>query len=358
MNCLQLDDIHISYGSTAVVQGLGFSIAKGDIACLLGHSACGKTTVLRAIAGLERIRSGQIVLAGRTVSSSSEHLAPEARGIGMVFQDYALFPHLTVAGNIAFGLKGRTPAQRDARVAELLELVGLAGVAARYPHELSGGQQQRVALARALAPEPELLLLDEPFSNLDVELRERLAQEVRTILKQTGTTALLVTHDQHEAFAISDVVGVMHQGVIRQWATPYQLYHEPTDRFVANFIGEGVLLPGKVTGPQCVEFELGEICSVVPRACCPDCHADGQIDVLVRPDDIQHDDASPLKATVLARAFRGAQFLYTLGLPSGHKVLSLVPSHHDHRIGEAIGIRMEIDHVIAFPRLSTAHGHA
>ncbi|WP_051304838.1 ABC transporter ATP-binding protein [Chitinilyticum litopenaei] len=354
---LDLQDIAIAFGDTQVVSGLGFSVAQGEIACLLGHSGCGKTTVLRAIAGLEKISAGRIALAARTVSSATQHTPPEARGIGMVFQDYALFPHLTVFGNIAFGLKGWKTLERDARVAELLELVGLTGIGGRFPHELSGGQQQRVALARALAPKPALLLLDEPFSNLDVALRERLGQEVRSILKASGTTALLVTHDQDEAFAVADVVGVMHQGQIRQWATPYALYHEPADRFVADFIGEGVLLPGTVTGPNCVQFELGEICSVVPRACCPECLSDGLIDVLVRPDDIQHDDASPLKATVLARAFRGAQFLYTLGLPSGHKVLSLVPSHHDHRIGEAIGIRMEIDHVIAFPRTARAHEH-
>ncbi|MBE9608713.1 ABC transporter ATP-binding protein [Chitinilyticum piscinae] len=355
---LQVAGIRLAFGKAMVVDALDFSVAEGEIGCLLGHSGCGKTTVLRAIAGLERILAGEISLDGQLLSSLYRHIPAEARGIGMVFQDYALFPHLTVAGNIGFGLKGLAAAARETRVGELLELVGLAGSGAKYPHELSGGQQQRVALARALAPRPRLLLLDEPFSNLDVELRERLGQEVRTILKQTGTTALLVTHDQHEAFAVADKVGVMHQGVMKQWATPYELYHEPADRFVANFIGEGVLLPGKVTGPQCVEFELGEICSLVPRSCCPECLGDGLIDVLVRPDDILHDDASPLRATVLGKAFRGAQFLYTLGLPSGHKLLSLVPSHHDHQLGEAIGIRMEIDHVIAFPRLTQTQAHA
>ncbi|KAF0815438.1 Fe(3+) ions import ATP-binding protein FbpC [Andreprevotia sp. IGB-42] len=340
---LALDQISLRYGAHTVVEALSLQLAEGEIGCLLGHSGCGKTTVLRAIAGFEALTGGSLQIAGAPVAGNGIHLPPEQRRIGMVFQDYALFPHLTVAGNIGFGLgKAANAAQR---VDELLDLVGLAGQGQRYPHQLSGGQQQRVALARALAPQPRLLLLDEPFSNLDVELRERLAQDVRTILKAAGTTAVLVTHDQREAFAVADKVGVMLSGAIRQWATPYDLYHQPADRYVADFIGEGVLLPGTVTGPACIDFELGQICRTVPLAC----NGGGKVDVLIRPDDIQHDDASDFKATVLNRAFRGAEFLYTLGLPSGARVLSLVPSHHDHQIGEAIGIRLELDHLIAFP---------
>ncbi|MBY0446460.1 MAG: ABC transporter ATP-binding protein [Burkholderiales bacterium] len=305
-----------------------------------------KTTVLRAIAGFEKPTAGEIMLAGNKVSSAAKMLPPEQRQIGMVFQDYALFPHLTVAGNIAFGLRGESKAEQDMRVADALQLVGLGHVEHRYPHELSGGQQQRVALARALAPRPQLLLLDEPFSNLDVELRERLGQEVRAILKAAGMTAILVTHDQREAFAVADKVGVMTEGKIRQWATPYDLYHRPLDRFVADFVGEGVLLSGVVAEGGKVKIELGVIDGSMPKDCCLGCTAD----VLVRPDDVLHDDASIMKATVLAKAFRGAQFLYTLALPSGQKVLSLVPSHHNHAVGEDIGIRLEIDHVIAFKR--------
>ncbi|WP_255987632.1 ABC transporter ATP-binding protein [Chitinolyticbacter albus] len=343
---LNVQDITLRYGAKTIVEALSFHLAEGEIGCLLGASGCGKTTVLRAIAGFEPVAHGRIVLAGVTVAESVASVPPEARQIGMVFQDYALFPHLSIAGNIGFGLSRMPRAERDARVAELLVLVGLDGQGGRYPHELSGGQQQRVALARALAPRPRLLLLDEPFSNLDVELRERLAQDVRAILKAAGTTAVLVTHDQHEAFAVADMVGVMAGGQIRQWASPYQLYHEPADRFVADFIGEGVFLPGRVTGSQCVEIELGQICRIVPIHCCPDC----EVDVLIRPDDIQHDDASPIQARVVAKAFRGAEFLYTLELASGNRVLSLVPSHHNHAIGEMIGIQAEIDHVIAFAR--------
>ncbi|WP_182077050.1 ABC transporter ATP-binding protein [Deefgea sp. CFH1-16] len=340
MALLQVAALAVSFAGRKVVEDLSFELLEGEIGCLLGASGCGKTTVLRAIAGFESLLGGQIVLAGRQVGSAQGQTPVQERGIGMVFQDYALFPHLTVSANIAFGL----PNKDAKKIAELLELVGLSHVEDRYPHQLSGGQQQRVALARALAPKPRLLLLDEPFSNLDVELRERLGQEVRAILKASGTTAILVTHDQREAFAMADRVGVMHDGALRQWAAPYDLYHEPADRFVANFIGEGVMLPARLSGPNCIAFELGEICRTVPI----ECGIGAEMEVLIRPDDIVHVDHSPLKAEVVAKVFRGAHFLYTLALPSGHKVLSLVPSHHNHAIGEAIGIEVECEHVIYF----------
>jgi iron(III) transport system ATP-binding protein len=216
---------------------------------------------------------------------------------------------------------------------------------------LSGGQQQRVALARALAPRPQLLLLDEPFSNLDVDLRERLSLEVREILKAQGTTAILVTHDQYEAFAMADEIGVMHAGVIEQWGTAHQLYHRPASRFVADFIGQGVLMPGRLSGPGEVTLELGTLRSREPLGVPANGNGnDAEVDVLIRPDDILHDDASPLRAQVLHKAFRGAEILYTLRLSSGGKVLSLVPSHHNHGLGDWIGIRIEVDDVVAFAR--------
>ena len=229
---------------------------------------------------------------------------------------------------------------------EMLELVGLEREALRYPHQLSGGQQQRVALARALAPRPRLLLLDEPFSNLDVELREKLSMEVRDILKHEAITALLVTHDQHEAFAVADVVGVMNEGLIQQWDTPYNLYHQPKNRFVADFIGQGTLVPGKVLNAHQVEIELGVLEGVSAAECDGDsCLAFGegaQVEVLIRPDDIIHDDHSPMLAEIVRKAFRGAEFIYTLKLGSGAQVLAQVPSHHDHSIGEQIGIRLMV----------------
>lgn len=319
----------------------------GVIGCLLGPSGCGKTTVLRCIAGFEQVSGGTIRLDGKVVSDPHTHMPTEQRRVGMVFQDYALFPHLSVADNIAFGLRGDRAEQRHSRVSELLAMVDLAGEGGKFPHQLSGGQQQRVALARALAPRPRLLLLDEPFSNLDVDLRERLASDVRSILKAEGTTAILVTHDQHEAFAMADEVGIMHNGHIQQWDTPYNLYHKPSNRFVADFIGQGAFLPGEVLDAGHIRIELGVLSSTALAEEVGQC-LNCRVSVLLRPDDVTHDDASGLKAEVVAKAFRGAEFLYTLKLPSGAQVLSLVPSHHNHAIGEQIGIRLDVDHVVAF----------
>ncbi|WP_144372070.1 ABC transporter ATP-binding protein [Vogesella urethralis] len=343
---LELVSVSQRYGSKTVVSDMSFALQQGEIACLLGSSGCGKTTVLRCIAGFEPLSGGDIRLAGRVIASPQQQVPAHQRQIGMVFQDYALFPHLTVGENVGFGLGKLPRAEREQRVLAMLEVVGLAAYARAFPHELSGGQQQRVALARALAPQPKLLLLDEPFSNLDVDLRERLSREVRDILKSQGTTAILVTHDQNEAFAMADKVGVMHEGRLQQWAPPYELYHEPASRYVADFIGQGAFVPGKVTGPRCVTLALGEYCSAVPRQ-----FAEGdEVDVLLRPDDVVHDDASPVTARVLGKVFRGSEFLYTLQLDSGQQVLAQVPSHHNHAIGEAIGIRLELDHLIAFRR--------
>ena len=351
---LQLADTSVAYGKTEAVCGISFALASGEIGCLLGPSGCGKTTALRAIAGFEPLTGGEIFLKGQSISRPDGGLAPEQRGIGMVFQDYALFPHLTVERNIEFGLGQSAPGERAARVREMLDLTGLDGSAKKFPHELSGGQQQRVALARALAKKPELLLLDEPFSNLDTGLRERLSLELRDLIKASGTTALMVTHDQHEAFAIADVVGLMRAGRIEQWDNAYNLYHRPVSRFVADFIGQGVFVPGKVLNSAQVEIELGELSGSIPMPCHQGCDACGKgcsVDVLLRPDDVIHDDASPVQAEVMRKAFRGAEFLYTLRLDSGRELLALVPSHHNHSIGEKIGIRLEVDHVVAFEQV-------
>jgi iron(III) transport system ATP-binding protein len=349
---LEVRSLAHRYGDQRVCDALSFTLSAGEIACLLGPSGCGKTTLLRCIAGFEPASGGEIVLEGRVVSRRAFRVPPEQRRIGMVFQDFALFPHRNVAGNVGFGLSGLSRAQRDMRVRELLEAVGLPDSAAKYPHELSGGQQQRVALARALAPRPRLLLLDEPFSNLDVELRERLALEVRAVLKAQGITAVFVTHDQREAFAFADVIGVMHAGRIVQWDTAYNLYHRPRDRFVADFVGEGVFVPGRITRAGRVELELGALEGEIAGYGATRLQAGvpALVDVLLRPDDVVHDDSSPVKAQVLSKAFRGAEILYALRLPSGARVLSLVPSHHNHPIGEAIGVRLATDHIIVFPR--------
>ena len=343
---LNVADLYLSFGRTAVLQGFGFDLEAGEIACLLGHSGCGKTTALRAVAGFEQPERGRIALQERTLSDGRLFVPPHLRRIGMVFQDYALFPHLNVADNIAFGLSGRSAEARKARVAELLALIGLPDYGGHYPHQLSGGQQQRVALARALAPKPELVLLDEPFSNLDADLRTRLSKEVRSLLKQEKTSALLVTHDQQEAFAMADKIGIMADGRLQQWDTPYNLYHNPATPAIAGFIGQGVLLRGQMSGSHCVRLALGEFCGVVPHHC-QSCR---EVDVLLRPDDVVHDDNSPVSAEVLDKDFKGSYFIYTLKLDSGETVLAHVPSHHNHPIGSRIGIRLELEHLIAFAR--------
>jgi iron(III) transport system ATP-binding protein len=350
---LDIQDLHHAYegkpGGHESVRGLSFSLERGTIGCLLGPSGCGKTTVLRCIAGFETPRAGRILLNGVVVSSAQTSLPPEKRRIGMVFQEHALFPHLSAAGNIAFGLShGELSAQR---VQELASLTGITELLQKYPHELSGGQQQRVALARALAPRPDLLLLDEPFSNLDSGLREHLSHELRDIIKASGATAVLVTHDQNEAFAMADEIGVVHEGRIEQWDLAYNLYHRPVNRFVADFVGQGAFLPAKVLNPRSVEIELGVLEGDIPTGCQIGCDACGKgclADVLLRPDDVVHDDDAPTRAEVVHKAFRGAEIMYTLKLESGRKVLALVPSHHNHALGERIGIRLDVDHVVAF----------
>jgi len=341
---LAVREVDVAYGETTIVSNVSFVLETGTIGCLLGPSGCGKTTLLRAIAGFEPVSRGEILIRGQRVAKPGWMLPPERRHIGMVFQDFALFPHLSVARNVGFGLRSLSSQQRRARVGELLELVGLSQAASLFPHELSGGMQQRVALARAMAPRPDILLLDEPFSSMDAELREQLAREVRTMLKREEVTAILVTHDQLEAFAMADMIGVLNAGEVHQWGTGFGLYHEPADRFVADFIGQGALLPASVLDARQVRTELGRISGSQPHGLEPG----SQAEVLIRPDDILYDESSARQATIIERAFRGAEFLYTLQLDSGSEVLCLVPSHHRHAVGERIGIRLEADHLVVF----------
>lgn len=342
---LELNNISQAYGRQLVVKDLQLSLKRGEIGCLLGASGCGKTTVLRTIAGFEPLLAGEIRLNGTVVSSNSISLPPAKRQIGMVFQDYALFPHLNIFDNVAFGLKGLEKAELILRVNDALRLVGLHQEHGKYPHEVSGGQQQRVALARALAPKPQLLLMDEPFSNLDVALRERLSMEVRDILKEYGTTALFVTHNQHEAFAVADRIGVMHNGEILQWDTAHNLYHQPASPRIAEFVGEGALITGVVRDQGQIETGLG-LLSGISNNSLP---SNTAVQLLIRPEDIIHDDDSPGKAEVLRRNFRGASILYTLLLNNGDQVQALVPSHCDHLPGEKIGIRPDVRHLVIFP---------
>jgi iron(III) transport system ATP-binding protein len=344
-NQLNVKQASVRYGRQTVVDDVSFELQRGVIGCLLGPSGCGKTSLLRAIAGFEPLAKGEILLHGRCVSRPGETLAPEKRRVGMVFQDFALYPHLNIEENVAFGLRRQSQAQRRERVKSLLTLVGLSGIQKKYPHQLSGGQQQRVALVRAMAPQPDILLLDEPFSGLDIDLREQLAREVRDILKREEVTAILVTHDQLEAFALADAIGVLGEGRLRQWDNGYSLYHRPCDRFVADFIGQGAMIPGKVTEDGDIHSPLGKIRGEFIKQ-----PAAGElVELLIRPDDVVHDDQSVFKLKIVDKVFQGAEYLYTLALEDGSELLCLVQSHHDHDVGEMIGIRLFVDHVVAFP---------
>ena len=341
---LSLSHIQCRYGDNIVVHDLSLEIGQGDLVCLLGYSGCGKTTVLRAIAGFEPVYNGSILLNNNLLSSESIQIPAEQRNFGMVFQDYALFPHLNIEQNVTFSRKNLSHGERSRIADELLELVSLKGLGARHPHELSGGQQQRVALARALAQEPELILMDEPFSNLDVELRERLATEVREILKERGVTGIMVTHDQHEAFAIADKIAVMHNGTIQQWDSAYNLYHRPGNRFVAEFIGQGAMLRGVIIGESLLETELGKLHGENGRDLPLDC----KVDMLVRPDDVIFDRNGLHEATIVRNNFQGAESLYTLELASGQQILGLFPSHLQQPVGEQVHFNLDMDNLMVF----------
>ncbi|MHB0774268.1 ABC transporter ATP-binding protein [Halomonas sp. WWR20] len=337
---LQVENLECRYGTSVVVQETSFALAQGEIGCLLGPSGSGKTTLLRAIAGFEPLCRGAIRLAGQTLSSSAIQVPPEKRHVGMVFQDYALFPHLSVADNIAFGLQRHTASTRHSQIAELVGLMGLDQFVGRYPHELSGGQQQRVALARALAPQPRLLLLDEPFSNLDAELRRQLSQEVRQLLKRLGITAIMVTHDQQEAFTMSDRIGILHAGRLAQWAKPQHLYQTPATRFVARFIGQGFFLPGVMATHDSVITEFGIIAVQHTQACAPQ----SPVDVLLRPENIVQDSNSAILATVEQSTFAGATTYYRLRLPSSCLIEASFDNREVFACGERIPIRLEKAH--------------
>jgi iron(III) transport system ATP-binding protein len=339
---LDVDAVGVALAGAPVLAGASLSLGQGELGCLLGPSGCGKTTLLRAIAGLQGIDAGSIAIAGRPLSAPGRTVAPEHRGVGLVFQDLALFPHLDVAANIGFGLHRIDRATRSQRVSGLLARLQLDPLADRYPHELSGGQQQRVAIARALAPEPALLLLDEPFSSLDASLRQQLRGELRALLRQLGLTALLVTHDQEEAMAFADRVAVMRDGRIEQADTPWQLYHRPASRYVAGFVGEGVLLPLRRDGG-------GWRCALGPLAAADTRHlGNEEAVVLVRPDDLLPDPGATLRARVQSVEFRGAEELLSLALADGTVVYALWPSHERARAGAEVGLHWQPPHVVAF----------
>ncbi len=343
---VQLVDVWHRYGEHDVLAGVNLTLAAGEIGCLLGPSGCGKTTALRCIAGFEDVTRGEILVGGETVSRAGFTHPPERRDIGMVFQNAALLPHLSALANVAFGLQGLPRPERGTRAMASLEAVGLARESDRYPHELSGGQQQRVALARALAPSPRLVLLDEPFANLDAGLRDRLGTDVRRILKERAVTALLVTHDQLEAFTLADRVGVMRDGRIAQWGTPHEIYHQPIDRNVAAFVGRSVLLPVRILDRDRMRAAGQELRLPVPDGFAPGTDAD----LLLRPDDVVEDDQG-IGAKVVQRSFRGPTIIYAVQLQSGGPVLQAsLPAHRDYVEGAPIRVSIRPAHVVLFPR--------
>lgn len=345
---INLQNIRISYDGKVILDELDCQLEKGQIGCFLGASGSGKSTLLQAIAGFKTLDSGSILLRDRVVSSEGQHVPPEKRSVAVVFQDFALFPHLNVAENIAFGIPKASKAEKRNRVKELLELVDLVGFEDRAIHQLSGGQQQRVALARAIAPNPDVILFDEPFSSLDTDLRLELAVQVKGILNQQGITAILVTHDHQEAFLFADKIGVLQQGKIQQWDSGFNLYHRPKTPYVAEFVGKGRFIEGELLSASEVKTALGIFTTLHPMTK----SVGASVLVLLRPDDIVHDDASPIKAVVTSRQFRGADILFQLQVTTEKgdslSVQCISLSHHDHRPGESIGIRLDLQHVICF----------
>ena len=346
MALLEIRNIVHGYGASAFLNNVSLQLEEGQIGCLMGPSGAGKTTVLACVAGIERPQSGIITINGKTVFGNGTDTPPEKRSVGMVFQDFALFPHLTVAKNIAFGMGGG--GEKHTRLDEMLKLCDLEEVKDAYPHEISGGEQQRAALARALANRPRLLLLDEPFSRLDETLRERLAKQVRAIIKSQKLTALMVTHNQYEAFMLADIGGIIQQGAVCQWDDIYNLYHRPQCAFVAEFVGDGALLNGCMTQDGDTDTVLG-ILRGEKLAGGLLARAGDKVRVLLRPDDIVLDAENGFPAKIHERVFRGPTTLYSLRLAAGESVFSAWPSHLNFAPGDSVQVRAKIKHLVLFP---------
>lgn len=339
---LSIENMKVILGQREIVKALNFSLQEGEIACLLGPSGCGKTTALRTIAGFESVKDGKIILNGQVLSTATNHIAPHVRQIGMVFQDYALFPHLTVSKNIAFGLRGMNQQDKQKRVTELLDLINLSQYGDYYPHQLSGGQQQRIAIARALAPKPQLLLLDEPFSNLDADLRTTLAQEVRQLLKKEKITAILVTHDQEEAFVFSDKIGLLSEGVLQQWDEPENLFNRPCNPMVAEFFGKGQWLKATVVDDVTLSSILGDHPYQEPHGF----EAGNNVCLLVRTQNVICSEQDSCNATVAKTEFRGEYIRHYLILENGEQLIADWPSLKEDRVSVSLDTNASISFAI------------
>jgi len=340
-NKLDLESVKILLDSKTILDNVNLQINDGEIVSLMGSSASGKTTLIRAIAGFQDISSGIIKIDNQVVNGDNVRVDVVERNVGVIFQDLALFPHLTVRENICFGLNNLENDSRKKRSRELEEMLGIENIVNRYPNQISGGQQQRVAIARAIAPRPKLLLLDEPFSALDSELKDNLISDIINLIKSESITAILVTHSSEEAFKMSDRVAFISKNTIAQFDSPYEIYHRPLSKEIANFFGISSYIKANVIDSSHINCVLGDFVGIIDKNKKGD-----KVQLLIRPDDIIHDDDSLFSAKVIRKTFRGSDFLYELELIDKQKVFCYAPSHHNHQINEVIGIRLDIDHLI------------
>ena len=340
---LNLQSVKISLDSKVILDDVNLKINTGEIVSLMGSSASGKTSLIRSIAGFHNISSGVIQIDGQIVDDSIRRSDVAMRNVGVIFQDLALFPHLTVRENICFGLNNIDSAQQQNRAKKLEDLLDIENITNRYPNQISGGQQQRVAIARAIAPKPNLLLLDEPFSALDYELKDNLMNDIMKLIKSENITAILITHSAEEAFKMSDKIAFISNNTITQFANPYDIYHRPVSKEIASFFGISSYIKAKITDSSHINCILGDFVGMVDQF-----NKDDKVDLLIRPDDIIHDDDSLFSAKVTEKTFRGSDFLYELELKDGQKIFCYAPSHHNHQVNEVIGIKLDLDHLVIF----------
>lgn len=340
---LEIENISLNIDGNLIIDNLNLNICEQEIISIIGPSASGKSSLLRIIAGFENVNSGRVKINGVIVDDRSKVVVPQNRQVGIIFQDLALFPHLNCEDNILFGISKHTPAEKYKRLNRLSNLLDISGILKSFPHEISGGQQQRIAIARALAPKPEILLLDEPFSALDEKLKETLMSDVKKLLQEEKITTIVITHNIKEAFEISDKIAFLDDKKIIQYDTAYNLYHKPLTKEIANFCGIGSFINGKVIDANHVQTKLGQFFGNTSQFT-----IGSNVKVMIRPDDIIHDDNSTQSAKVIEKSFHGSDFLYKLELSDGERVFCYTPSHHNHVLNEVIGIKPVIDHLIIF----------